>query len=565
MTIQELKSQIIRIADRVAGEGKLDVERLDVSWAPDPAFGDFATNAALIGARAAGKAPRELAEELAVQLRKHVPALARVEVAGPGFINMTLQDGVLHELAAGAAGSRSEAYGGQVVVAEYSDANPFKVLHAGHVYTTVVGDAVANLLEFGGGRVHRVNFGGDVGLHVGKTMWAILQELGGEHPEKLDAIPEDRRAEWMAAQYVKGNNAYEDDADARAAIQEFNARVYRLHAEHDHDTPFARIYWTCRQWSYEAFDAFYARLGTKLEKYYPESEVADLGLATVKEHTGSVFEESDGAVVFRGEPYGLHTRVFITRQGLPTYEAKDVGLIAQKELDYHFDRSVILTDYEQEEYMQVVLKAIEQFWPELAHATLHIPHGKLKLMGGRKMSSRKGNIVRAVEVLDITAAALREAGREPDDAATLGAIKYAFLKTRIGGDVIYVPKESISLEGNSGPYLQYAHARARSILAKAGERGGSRPVTSRFEPAERQLARTIAQYASVVQQAVEELRPHYICTYLYELAQEFNRFYEGNRVIGDEREAVRLELAGLYAGTLKHGLGLLGIAAPERL
>src|ERR1700729_383005 len=126
-----------------------------------------------------------------------------------------------------------------------------------------------------------------------------------------------------------------------------------------------------------------------MEKYYPESEVADMGLATVREHLGDVFEESDGAVVFRGEQYGLHTRVFITRQGLPTYETKDVGLIEKKNDDYHFDRSVILTDYEQMEYMQVVLKAIEQFWPKLAHATTHIPHGKLKLGGGTRMSSRE--------------------------------------------------------------------------------------------------------------------------------------------------------------------------------
>ncbi len=122
-----------------------------------------------------------------------------------------------------------------------------------------------------------------------------------------------------------------------------NKRVYQLKASDDHASPFAHIYWTCRTWSYEAFDAFYARLGTHLEKYYPESEIAELGLQTVREHIGPVFEESEGAIVFKGEKYGLHTRVFINSQGLPTYEAKEVGLILQKYEDYHFDRSIVIT------------------------------------------------------------------------------------------------------------------------------------------------------------------------------------------------------------------------------
>ncbi len=567
MTLQELKRSILEATAEVIGSDQLDRQRLDVSWAGEVGFGDFATNAAMIYAKDAGRVPRELAADLASELKRRVPQLERIEVAGPGFINMTLRDEALAELTASAAEFRPVNYAGQVVVAEYSDANPFKVLHAGHVYTTVVGDAVANLMELAGGDVHRVNFGGDVGLHVGKTMWAIVQALGGEQPDGLAEIEPSQRAQWLAARYVEGERAYQKDDKAKAEIVALNKRVYEIHATRDHTSPVAQIYWTCRRWSYEAFDAFYARFGTRLEKYYPESEVAGPGLAEVKKHIGTVFDESDGAVVFRGEKYGLHTRVFITRQGLPTYETKDVGLIEKKNEDYHFDRSVILTDYEQMQYMQVVLKAIEQFWPKLARATTHIPHGKLKLGGGERMSSREGNIIRATEVLDMTAAAFKDAGREATDESVLGAVKYAFLKTRIGGDVTYVPKESISLEGNSGPYLQYAHARARSILAKAdsGADHTADWLGTGFEPMERSLARMIAQYPSVVQQAVDELMPHYVCTYLYELAQAFNRFYEQNRVVGDKREDVRLGLVRAYADVLVSGLRLLSIAAPERL
>ncbi|HEX4774524.1 MAG TPA: arginine--tRNA ligase, partial [Candidatus Saccharimonadales bacterium] len=530
---------------------------------PDEQFGDYATNVALQLAGKVGKNPREVAEVLADKLRENLAAqVGKVDVAGPGFINLTLSD----EALLGLLGERpAESLNGQVIVAEYSDPNPFKVLHAGHLYTSVVGDAIANLLEQASGEVHRVNFGGDVGLHVAKNMWAILRYLGGEHPEKMSEVPEDQRPDWLSQRYVEGNEAYETNEAAKPEITEINKRIYGLHNDDDHDSPFAQIYWTARQWSYDYFDKFYARIGSHFEKYYPESETAPIGLKTVREHIGDVYKESDGAVVFDGEKYGLHTRVFINSAGLPTYEAKDVGLIMKKWQDYHFDRSIVITGNDIEQYMQVVLKSVEQFQPELAKATTHLTHGMVKLAGGMKMSSRTGNVLRAVDVIDAAVEAYKTlvGTVNYNEQAVLGAVKYAFLKNRLGGDIIYDPQESVSLEGNSGPYLQYAHARARSILAKAGA-DGSLQMTE-FEPGERSLVRKVGEYAEVVNKAVNELMPHHIATYLYELAQTFNRFYEHNRVIGDKRQALRLALVGRYADTLKNGLELLGIAAPDKM
>lgn len=528
-------------------------------------FGDYATNVAMQLAGKLGKPPREIAEALAATVRETLAnEVTRVDIAGPGFINIRLSDSRLAAMAQAASGYRPGTYDGQVVVAEYSDPNPFKVLHAGHLYTSVVGYVISNLFEAAGGEVHRVNFGGDVGLHVGKTMWAILQELGGEHPEKLADVPADKHAEWMARCYVAGTNAYEDDEAVKATIIELNKRVYQLFTDDDHDSPFAQIYWACRQWSYDYFDDFYARIGTPFEKYYPESEVSDLGLKTVREQLAAgIFKESDGAVVFEGEPYGLHTRVFINSHGIPTYEAKDVGLIMHKWQDYHFNKSVVITGNEQEQYMGVVLKAVEQFAPELTNATTHLTHGLVKLQGGVKMSSRKGNILRAVDVLDAAHEANKAATGRDDEQTVLGAVKYAFLKQRIGADIIYDPAESVSLEGNSGPYLQYAYARARSILRKAAN--ATTGTITDLDVVERSLARKISEYPEVLDKAIAEAMPHHICTYLYELAQSFNRFYEHAKVVGDPREATRLVLVGLYADVLKHGLGLLGIAAPEQL
>lgn len=530
---------------------------------PDEQFGDFATNVALQLSKQVGKNPREIGEQLAAELRKALSdKVSEVSVAGPGFLNLRLTDTAL---AAGLSAAPARPFAGQKILVEYSDPNPLKPLHAGHLYTTLVGDSIARLLEAAGADVTRLNYGGDVGLHVGKSMWAILRELGGENPEKLADIAEADRPAWLGARYVEGNNAYEDDEAAKLEIIATNKRVYQLHAAGDHNSPFAQIYWTVRQWSYDYFALLYKQLQvTPFDRFIPESEVTQLGLDIVRAQLErGVYNESQGAVVFEGEPFGLHTRVFINSEGLPTYETKDVGLLQRKWEDYHFDESIVITANEQAQYYEVMLKSVEQFAPELAQRSKHLTHGVVKLQGGEKMSSRKGNIVSALDIIDAAHQAGKESGRNPNEETTLAAIKYAFAKNRIGGDIAYDPKESIALEGNSGPYLQYAHARARSILAKVSERGDADP--NGLEPDERSLLRKITEYTEVVDRAVTERMPHHICTYLYELAQQFNSFYEHNRVVNDEREAVRLVLVEKYADTLKNGLNLLGITAPDRM
>lgn len=549
---------------------------------PDEKFGDYATNVALQLAKQLSKNPRELAEEISGKIKTaFTDKFADVTVAGPGFINLRLTDKYL--VSALQTESENTSLAGKQIVVEYSDPNPFKVLHAGHLYTSVVGDSIANLLEHAGAVVHRVNFGGDVGLHVGKTMWAMLKELGGENPEKLSDISEAERSEWMAKAYVKGTQAYDDNDDDKAAIIDLNKRVYEIHSDNDKDSLLAQIYWTTRQWSYDYFDAFYDRIGTHFEKYYPESATVQIGLDTVRKQLAKgVYQESDGAVIFEGEKYDLHTRVFINSEGLPTYEAKDVGLSMLKMQDYNFDKSIIITGNEQSQYMDVVIKSIEQFAPELAHNTMHLTHGMVKLKGGVKMSSRLGNFLRAVDVLDAASEAAKSLGKDAanHDLTVLGAIKYSFLKNRMGGDIIYDPEESVSVEGNSGPYLQYAHARARSIVRKAvpshseqSEESVSeilhsvlrQPADDNFDESERSLAVKITEYAEVFDKAVIGLEPHLIATYLYELAQVFNRFYEKNKVVGDPRQDTRLQLVELYSNRLKSGLGLLGITAPEKM
>ncbi len=541
---------------------------------PEEKFGDYATNVALQLAGRLGQNPRAIADVIADRLRTTLPdTIASIEVAGPGFLNLTLTDGALVQAA---AIKSAPTLVGQTILCEYSDPNPFKPLHAGHLYTTLVGDTISRLFERAGANVTRINYGGDVGLHVGKSMWSILRYIGGEYPEKLAEVAESDRPSWLGDRYVEGNTAYEDDEQARTEIVTTNRRVYELQASGDHESAFAEIYWTCRQWSYEYFARLYEQLEVKaFDRYLPESEVTQLGVDTVRQQLNNgVYSMGDPQVeggpkpvVFQpAEDSGLHTRVFINSAGIPTYETKDVGLILTKWREYHFDSSIVITANEQSQYMKVMLASVKAYEPEPVERTHHLTHGIVKLQGGVKMSSRKGNTVSALDILTAARAAGAATGNNPSEQTILAAIKYAFARVRIGGDIAYDPQESIALEGNSGPYLQYAHARARSIIAKATSSDSSIEISSMaFQPAERSLLRKLGEYSEVIERSTSELLPHHICTYLYELAQTFNVFYEHNRVIGDERQDIRLWLITVYADTLRDGLELLGITAPDRM
>lgn len=594
--IRELLSQAIAETFSVELEPRIEPS----------AHADFTSNVAMQLAGKIGQNPRVIGEQLVEVLRDKG---VEVELAGPGFLNFRLSDAGLVKTLVESVKDFDGYYGyakyaGKKVVTEFSDPNPFKVLHVGHLYTSIVGDAISNLIEVAGGKVHRVNFGGDVGLHVAKTMWAIKQRMGGKFSvSKLPTGALPLRMNWMAECYVEGTKAYDDDEKAIAEIVEINKAIYKVSTSGDKKSPIAKVYWKCRTWSYESFNVFYEHIGVKFEKYYPESTVAELGLKTVKAHVPKVYQESEGAIVFRGEPYGLHTRVFVNAQGLPTYEAKDVGLLMQKWEDYRFDESVVITGADITEYMKVVLKSVEQFEPKLVERTRHIVHGNVILPGAVKMSSRKGNFLRAAEVLDMVSAEEKRAfGKEAVErmqkrrlaflkamlsrmlelsflkgkrvqkgkfdlswAIVSGAAKYAFLKSKIEpGNIIFDIKESVNLHGNSGPYLQYSLARAKSILRKV-EPSDKKIDDVELDEYERDLLLFLLEWKDVLVRSVDELAPHRVCTYLYELAQKFSRFYEHDRVAGDEKEQLRKQLVQGYVGVMEAGLKILGVPSVERV
>lgn len=525
----------------------------------DPAHGDFSTNIAMQLAAKVGKPPREISEQIANFLQKD-QKFARVEVAGPGFINITLSDAALVEEL---HQPNKKPYENKTILLEYSCPNAFKELHTGHLYQTLIGDSMGRIYESVGARVFRTSFGGDVGLHAAKCMWGIIQALGGENPEKLADI--DNHAAWISDAYVSGSRAYEDNTKAKAEIEQLNKRIYGLFESNDKESAFAHIYFTCRQWSYDYFDEFYASIDAKpFDNYYPESQTMAPGLRLVNEHIGSIFNESEGAIVLDESKTKLHTRVFITSAGLPTYETKDLGVIELERDQFPYDHRIIMTGNDQTQYMQVVFAAVSLINPELGAKQRHVANGTVRFGDGQKMSSRLGNVSRAVDVLAGVESAIEATDQGLKKDIALGAVKYSLLKNRVGGDIAFDLDQSINTEGNSGPYLQYALVRARAILRKLGDISPDVKPQS-FNSSERALVSKMTEYSDVLKAAVEDFSPHHLCGFLYELAQEFNRFYEQNRVIGDEHQAERAVLVKTYESILSRGLDLLGIPTPEHM
>lgn len=517
---------------------------------PDAAFGDIATNVALQLAGRLKRNPRQIAEELAEVLRSN-PDFAEVTVAGPGFINVRLSDeALLQQLQV----SAPQQYADTNVVIETNSPNPFKAMHIGHAMNAVVPDAIANILERAGAQVHRVSYHGDVGLHVGKSMYSLLKYAQGD-VQRIAQIPKAERNSFMSRMYAEGAAAYKESEEAKREIDALAAQSFTCD-----DPLYKQIYELCLEWSYQQIDETVARLGNKpIERRFVESAADSRGVAIVKQHTPAVFTQSNGAYIFEGSKYGSFDNVFVSSNGRGLYAARDLGLMELKNEAFHPDKSIIVTGGEQGQYFKGVIAAAELSDPSLKGQTVNIPTGLVKLTTG-KMSSRDGNVITIDWIFDQFRQAIEARGAVATDATIAGALRYQFLKVKIGSDVIFDINDAVSITGNTGSYLQYAHARAKSILRKIDH-----AEIKQLQPEDRILVRKMGEYSDVVDLATRQLEPHHICQYLFELAQEFNRYYERNRVVGSELQVHRAGLVAAYTRILADGLALLGIHAPDEL
>ncbi|MBI2338356.1 arginine--tRNA ligase, partial [Candidatus Daviesbacteria bacterium] len=379
----------------------------------------------------------------------------------------------------------------------------------------------------------------------------------------------EEKAKFLGQAYAEGNKSYEEDPVFKKEIDQINAGLYQKNPE------IREIYEIARSWSLEYFEPIYQLLGIKYDRCFFESEVFERGKQIVAENLGKVFEENKGAVIFPGEKYGLHTRVFITSAGNPTYEGKEMGL---SELEYdvfNYDKAIHVVASEQEGYFKVVFKAIELTFPYLAGRKYHLSYGVVDLKEG-KMSSRTGNVITVDDLYHVTCEKVREVTKQSRihihqdivDMVAWGAIKFSYLKFSPRPNMVFDLEESVSLEGDSGPYIQYTYARIQSVLKKSKDQGSGVSGISEgmeLDGSERAILRQLMYFQETVKQAADALHPNLLASYLVDLARVYNLFYQGCRIIGSEKEEFRLKLSEEVCKVLKKGLYLLGIESPERM
>ena len=525
----------------------------------DFSHGDYATNIALLCAKRVGAAPVDLARRIVAVLGE-IKEVAKIEVAGPGFINFTLDPRFVFEKLEAGRVSGEKWGGGDVlrgieVMVEYAQPNPFKAFHIGHLMNITIGESLSRLKEFSGAKIVRVNYQGDVGVHIACAIWGM---------KKLDIHPESSNDFGRA--YAEGATAYKENEIVKAEIDALNKKIYNRS-----DEEINKLYDTGRKESLAAFERIYKVLGTKFDHYFFESETAWKGKEIVLAHPDT-FPESDGAHVFKGEEYGLHTRVFLNSQGLPTYEAKELGLEKLKSELYPDSRYLyVVAANEITEYFKVLKKAMELVFPDIAVKLRHIPYGMMRLTEG-KMSSRTGNVITGesliAELVDVAKErAQKSRASNPEQLSqgiAVAAIKFQVLKGSIAKDIIFNREQALSIEGDSGPYLQYTHARTHAIIEKAKDEGVKAKYDAVAEASE--LVRLVYRFPEVVARAQEELEPHIVTNYLIAIASSFNTWYAQEQILdGTPMAAHKVAITDIVRITLKNGLWLLGISAPEKV
>lgn len=561
--------------------------------------GDYTTNIAFVLSKQFKKKPQEIALELAQNLTKdRLWQIERIEAVG-GFVNFFLSQKYLLETAQKMVQEKDLSkelvlYRGQKIMVEYAHPNTHKEMHVGHLRTLLIGESLARIFEYLGATVFRANYQGDIGLHVAKAIFG-LQKILERQPQTLDKINEwskTDRARLLGQAYVQGNQAYET-----AEKEEVNLLNFNLYAKSDQ---LQLIYQTTRQWSLEYFDDIYRRLGTRFDCLFFESEVADEGKKIVEKNVGQVFERSEGAIVFPGEKFGLHRRVFVTQVGNPTYEAKDMGLFIKEFKIFPFDQCIHVVANEQSGYFSVVFEAVRQLiQKDLRFKNLlkgytqkaqeiHLPMGIVNLVG-RKMSSRTGDLITINELLEEVKKEVQKliAGRslavnsgEAAELITQAAVKYAYLKVDPTKNLSFDIKQSISLDGDSGPYLQYTYARVFSLLQKAKEKGFnwygklgfSKIGNGSLEDETLLVFRQLERFNNIVCESAKSLNPGLIASYLFDLGQKFNNFYNQVPVLqdwsnssGEQGTRVKLLLVEAAGKVLKQGLNLLGISILDKM
>ncbi len=592
-------------------------DKVEINWINDinKKYGDLTTNIAfkIFNIQKQKFSSRfELAQKIAQELKQNPKSLdifTDIQAVQPGFINFFLHKNIyLSEVLKyiDNVDIKHAFFKNKKMIIEFTDPNPFKEFHIGHVYSNTVGESISRMFESAGSIVKRACYQGDVGMHVAKTVWALLKDIDAKKITLKDIEKKDlkTKAYILGQYYAHGALMYEKDETANKEIKQINYLIYIIAQNHLKETKnwkpqvrydrflqkdididikkIEKIYINGRQWSLDYFEQIYRRLGTIFDFYFFESFTGETGAKLVFENVGKIFKKSQGAIIFEGSKYGLHDRVFINSFGLPTYEAKDIGLAIEKKQAFDYDISIIITGNEIDEYFKVIMKALSFIYPELEKKNIHISHGMLRLKHG-KMSSRTGKVITGLWLIEKAKQIILKKVKQnhPEwseekkdftaEKIAIGAIKYSLLSSQIGKDVIFDFETSLSFQGKSGPYILYTFARSKKIIQKAQEKGfkldKNLVKNSRLQHKDikNELLRKIVEFERIFINSIENIEPHNIANFSYELATLYNKFYDTEKIITNNIDHLNMAITYSVNNILRFCLNTLGIETIQEM
>ncbi len=542
--------------------GDAETLKINLEHPEELAHGDYSCNIAMVLAKQVAQNPRELAENVVAEINERKPKeIFKVEVAGPGFINFYLSDEFFVSQSKEIL-NKKEKFGkgeigkGKKMIVEYSSPNIAKPFTIGHLRSTVIGDAIANILDFSGYKVIRDNHLGDWGTQFGKLIVAIKKWSSVTEIQKSKTPIKD-----LVALYVK----FHDEAEKDITLED-EARSWFTKLEHNNKD--AKIIWNiCVKLSMKEFEKIYKRLGVKFDTAYGESFFEDKMKEVIDDVKKlGIAKESEGAYLVFFDKDKYPPMMLLKKDGSTIYALRDLAADKFRKKKYGKDVTIINeVGMEQSLHFQQVFETEKLLGYSNGNDRIHVKHGFYRFPEG-KMSTRKGNGIWLDEVLDEAIEKAAAFDKNTAEVVGVGAIKFNDLKRESSGDIIFNWDEILNLKGDSGPYLQYSYARAKSILRKAKEekiKSNTKKIGGEITTLEKLLYR----FPEVVERAGTEYSPHYVATYLIELASSFNNFYGQGKIVdkADVNSPYKAALTEAFSIVLKNGLNLLGIQAPEKM
>jgi len=538
------------------------------------------------------KSPEQLGKDIGEYLIAHNKDLFTSYNVIKGFLNVTVADNYFSDLLAknfATAEFVSFANTNKKIVVEYSSPNTNKPLHLGHLRNNFLGWSVAEILKANGNEVAKTCVVNDRGVHICKSMIGWEMFANGATPESTGT----KGDHFVGDYYVKFSNELKketeqliasgqtkEDAERKAPIMQ---KTQQMLFDWEKGKPDVISLWKkMNGWVYKGFDETYKRIGSDFEKTYYESETYLLGKQFVEDGLKQevFYKKEDGSVWIDLTSEGLDEKLVLRKDGTSVYITQDLGLAEEKYKDFQYDQSIYIIADEQNYHMKVLELILKKLGKPYADGIFHLSYGMVDLPTGR-MKSREGTVVDADDLVDEMVLEAEKKTKEKSkieefnaselkelyETLALGALKFYLLKVDPKKRMVFNPEESIEFHGFTGPFIQYTHARIKSILRKEPAQSTFLNET-KLEKLEKELLLLLDQYRVIVQQAAMEYSPAVIANYIYSIAQAYNTFYTVHSVLKaetEEKKQLRLQLCQLTSNVIKHAMGLLGINVPERM